>query len=175
MKQQTWFERITFFAVVSSVALSAACSRGAVEAPAPETKTAVPTNAEAAAPTGRITFNAATASSGPDSAAFVFDRDLQKAWNSGNFAPAWIQLDLGQPTTISTVRLFTAQTPPGPTKHEVLGGLTPDNLTSLGMLEGNTADSQWLELQVKGQVRYVKVVTLKSPSWVGWREIEVYR
>jgi len=28
---------------------------------------------------------------------------------------------------------------------------------------------------VKGQVRYVKVVTLKSPSWVGWREIEVYR
>ena len=72
------------------------------------------------------------------------------------------------------MRLLTAQSPPGPTSHQILGGLTPDSLTPLGALEGDTADGQWLELQVKGQVRYLKVVTVKSPSWVAWGEIEVY-
>jgi hypothetical protein len=43
------------------------------------------------------------------------------------------------------------------------------------VLEGDTADSQWLELMAKAQVRYVKIVTNKDPSWVGWREIEVYK
>jgi len=93
---------------------------------------------------------------------------------SGGSAPAWVQLDLGQPTTITKVRLYTAQTPAGPTSHQILGGLMPDSLAPLGVLDGNTADAQWLELQVKRQVRYLKIVTLKSPSWVAWGEIEVY-
>jgi hypothetical protein len=88
--------------------------------------------------------------------------------------PGWIQLDLGQPATISKVRLYTEQYPPGPTTHQILGGLTPDNLAPLGTLDGDTTSGQWLELQVKGQVRFLRVVTVKSPSWVGWREIEVY-
>jgi hypothetical protein len=176
MNQRTLFGRVTLFAMALSLALSGACSRGGDEAKSPqETKTPVPTNEEEPSPAGRITINAATASSGPDSAAFVFDHDLQKNWNSGAFAPGWIQLDLGEPVTISRVRLDTQQTPSGPTSHEILGGLTPDSLTSLGTLEGNTADAQWLELHVKAQARYVKIVTLKSPSWVGWREIEVYK
>jgi hypothetical protein len=119
-------------------------------------------------------ITAATASNGPGSAAFVFDHDLQKPWMSGGFAPAWVQLDLGQPTTIAKVRLYTAQSPAGPTSHQILGGLTPDSLAPLGALDGDTADAQWLELQVKGQVRYLRVMTLKSPSWVAWGEIEVY-
>ena len=32
----------------------------------------------------------------------------------------------------------------------------PDSLAPLGVLDGNTADAQWLELQVKRQVRYLK-------------------
>ena len=47
--------------------------------------------------------------------------------------------------------------------------------TLFGTLEGDTADAQWLELQVKGQVRYLKIETSKSPSWVAWAEIEVYK
>lgn len=73
------------------------------------------------------------------------------------------------------MRLYTAQSPAGPTSHRILGGLTPDNLAPLGALDGDTADAQCLELQMKAQVRYVKVVTLKSPAWVGWREIEIYK
>jgi hypothetical protein len=123
---------------------------------------------------GRLAVNAATASSGSETAAFAIDHDLQKGWNSGTSAPAWIQLDFGQPTEVARLRLYTEQTPPGPTVHQILGGTTPDNLASLGTLDGDTATEQWLELQVKGQVRYLRIVTVKSPSWVAWREIEAY-
>jgi hypothetical protein len=112
--------------------------------------------------------------SGLESAAFAIDHDLQRLWSSGMFAPGWIQLDLGQPTAITRVRLYTAQTPAGPTSHQIEGGLTPGSLAPLGTLDGHTADAQWLELQTKARVRYLKVVTVRSPSWVGWREIEVY-
>ena len=175
MKRATRFKRLTLSAIALSLALPGACSRGSDEAtPAQETKGAVPAGGEAPSPPGRLTIIAATVSNGPESAAFVFDHDPQKPWNSGGFAPAWVQLDLGRPTTITKVRLYTAQSPPGPTSHQILGGLTPDSLTPLGALDGDTANAQWLELQVKGQVRYLKVVTLKSPSWVAWGEIEVY-
>jgi F5/8 type C domain len=175
MECATSFRRLTLCAMACTLALLGACSRGGDEAtPAQGTKGAVPYDGEEPSPAGRLTIMAATASNGAESAAFVFDHDPQKPWNSGGFAPGWVQLDLGQPTTIAKVRLLTAQNPPGPTSHQILGGLTPESLTSLGVLEGNTADAQWLELQVKGQVRYLRVVTLKSPSWVAWGEIEVY-
>ena len=173
VKRATRFKRLTLSAIALSLALPGACSRGSDEA-TPAREGAVPAGGEAPSPPGRLAITAATASNGPESAAFVFDHDSQKPWNSGGFAPGWIQLDLGQPTMITKVRLLTAQNPPGPTSHQILGGLTPDSLTPLGALDGDTADAQWLELQVKGQVRYLKVVTLKSPSWVAWGEIEVY-
>jgi hypothetical protein len=158
-----------------SLWLPGACSQGGKEATPPQdTKTTVPPNGEESSPPGRLTITAATASNGPESAAFVFDHDPQKPWNSGSVAPGWIQVDLGQPVTISRVRLYTAQNPAGPTSHQVLGGLTPDSLAPLGSLDGDTADAQWLEVQVKGQVRYLRVLTIKSPSWVAWGEIEVY-
>ena len=174
MKPATSFRRLTLCAMALSLALPAACSRDSNEAtPAQETKGA-PAGREASSPPGRLTITAATASSGLESAAFVFDRNLQKPWMAGGSAPAWVQLDLGRPTTITKVRLYTSQTPAGPTSHRILGGLTPDSLALLGTLDGDTADAQWLELQVKGQVRYLKIDTSKSPSWVAWAEIEVY-
>jgi len=172
MKQTTRFRRIIPVAIGLTFVVSSACSRGAETTTPPQQTTAVPNNV--AGPAGTIKIVAATASSGPDSVALAFDHDSLKIWNSGGTAPAWIQLDLGQPSTISRVRLLTAQSPAGPTRHELLGGLTPDSLAPLGVLEGETVDTQWLELQVKAQVRYVRVVTDKSPSWVAWREIEVY-
>jgi len=174
MKRANLFRHLTLWAMALSLALPGACSRGADETtPAQETKGTIPANGELSPP-DRLTITAATASNGPDSVAFAFDHDPQKPWNSGGVAPGWIQLDLGQPTTIKRVRLLTAQNPPGPTSHQILGGPTPDNLAPLGTLDGDTTDAQWLELQVKGQVRYLKIVTLKSPSWVAWGEIEVY-
>jgi len=162
--------------IASSFILASACTGGNGNAtpPAQDQKTAHPASGEEASPPGRLTIHAATASSGSESAALSFDHDPQKTWNSKTSAPGWIQLDLGQPTAITRVRLLTAQSPPGPTSHQLMGGLSPDNLAPLGTLDGDTVDSQWLELKTTVQVRYLKIVTFKSPTWVAWAEIEVY-
>jgi hypothetical protein len=127
----------------------------------------------------RAAAKAITASkSNPDGEPkFAIDGDVTTAWSAGDVGPPqWIQLDLGEPTTISEVLLNVGQTPDGPTTHEVYGGPAPDNLKLLGTLNGNTQDGQWLELKAKANdVRYVKVVTTKTPSWIAWREIEVYK
>lgn len=118
----------------------------------------------------------ASKSIGANQPTHVADRNPALTWASGGYPPQWVQLDLGQPEAISKVRLNVNQTPPGPTKHEVYVGPTPDQLTLLGTLEGVTQDMQWLELNTPGtNVRYVKISTVKSPSWVSWREIEVYK
>lgn len=42
--------------------------------------------------------------------------------------------------------------------------------------QGVTADSRWLTFKLPGPlegIRYVRVETTSSPSWVSWREIEV--
>lgn len=104
------------------------------------------------------------------------DGDIKTQWGAGGPAPQWIQLDLGEESSISKVRLNPNQTPTGPTTHQVYGGPTPDQLTLLGTLDGVTQDSQWLELAIPANnVRYLKIATVKSPSWVAWREIEIYK
>jgi hypothetical protein len=59
-------------------------------------------------------------------------------WNAGSFTPQWVQLDLCQASTVSKVRLLTAQYPAGHTTHQIHGGATPDNLSLLGTVDGNT-------------------------------------
>lgn len=134
------------------------------------------------APTGpagtSLTIKTVTASKsiGANQPANAMDRNLDSTWGSGDYPPQWVQLDLGQPGAISKVRLNVSQTPIGPTRHEVYGGPTPDQLTLLGTLEGVTQDKEWLELNTPGNdVRYIKINTVKSPSWVSWREVEVYK
>jgi len=144
---------------------------GATQKAAKSSTPASPTSA-------KIAPTSATASSSTpaDLPKLAFDGDVTTAWSAGGPAPSWIQLDLGQPVTISKVRLNVSQTPPGATTHEISGGPTPDSLTLIGTLDGNTTEDQWLELnQPANNVRYVKIETLKSPSWVSWREIEIYR
>jgi hypothetical protein len=137
------------------------------------------TSSTPASPTsGKIVPTSATASSSTpaDLPKLAFDGDVTTVWNAGDSAPSWIQLDLGQPVTISKVRLNVLQSPNGPTTHEISGGPTPDSLTLIGTLDGNTTDGQWLELnQSANNVRYVKIETTKSPSWVAWKEIEIYK
>jgi hypothetical protein len=132
----------------------------------------------AAEKAGRIVPTATTASgsTGTDLPPRAVDGNLTTTWNAGVFAPAWIQLDLGKPASISKVRLNLSQVPAGPSTHEISGGPTPEALTPIGTLDGITADNQWLELVAPAtNVRYLKITTTKSPSWVSWREIEVYK
>jgi hypothetical protein len=74
------------------------------------------------------------------------------------------------------IRLVITQSPTGNTLHEVWVGAAADQLYLLHTFEGYTVDSQVLEFEPENpveDVRYIRVVTRQSPSWVGWKEIEV--
>jgi hypothetical protein len=97
-------------------------------------------------------------------------------WGAGSFAPQWVQIDMGQPATIGLIRLVITQSPAGDTLHQLWAGTTSDQLYLLHTFEGYTFDGQVLEFspdQPVESVRFLRVVTMKSPSWVGWQEIEV--
>jgi hypothetical protein len=97
-------------------------------------------------------------------------------WGAGDFAPQWIEIDLGQASTVRLIRLMTSQSPAGETRHQVWVGSAPEQLYLLHTFEGWTADLQALEFRPEAPVsdiRYVRVLTRLSPSWIGWREIEV--
>jgi hypothetical protein len=133
---------------------------------------AIPTGAKVIIKTSTAS-NSGTADAAPTNAT---DGDIKTQWSSGGPAPQWIQLDLGEASSISKLRFNVSQTPTGPTTHQIFGGATPDQLKLLGTLDTVTADSQWFELSVPSDnVRYLKIVTIKSPSWIAWREIEVYK
>ena len=98
------------------------------------------------------------------------------SWSAGNDAPQWIELDLGAAATVESVRLLVAQYPNGPTTHVVslLDGARAAIATQT--LAGTTSDSDWLQVEIGSPlegVRYVRVETTASPSWVAWREISV--
>jgi RHS repeat-associated protein len=130
-----------------------------------------------AAASGKITPSGATASATYQSyvAANAADGSLSTEWLADGFPPQWVQLDLGQTYNLTKVRLDVSQYPAGRTVHEVYGGPTPGQMTLLGTFDQVTQSGQWLELNTTASgVRYVKVLTTVSPSWVGWVEVEVY-
>jgi hypothetical protein len=119
----------------------------------------------------------ASSAMGDSPAERAVDGDGDTLWNAGRYAPAWVEIDLGAPVTVAEVRLFVAQTPSGATEHVISGRASPDGPTFLlGTLAGDTSEGQVLALNVDPSlppVRYVRVDTVNSPSWVAWREIEV--
>jgi len=97
-------------------------------------------------------------------------------WGAGAPAPQWILIDLGSPQTIAKIRLAITQSPPGETIHQIWVGSQIDNLQLLYTFEGYTVFGQVLEFTPETpleNIRYVRVNTRQSPSWVGWEEIEV--
>jgi F5/8 type C domain len=99
-------------------------------------------------------------------------------WGSGASAQQWIDIDLGTPTSVGRIRLFVTQTPNGVTTHRIWTRATTGDpwqqrhefaaFTSEGQVLEHTQDPVWTN------VRYVRVDTASSPSWVSWREIEIY-
>jgi hypothetical protein len=98
-------------------------------------------------------------------------------WNAGDFSPQWIEVDLRGSVTITRLRLVTAQTPPGLTTHRVYGRVASGDARLLHEFSGYTADGQVLDYSPStpwNDVRYIRVETVASPSWVAWREIAAY-
>jgi len=98
------------------------------------------------------------------------------AWQSGDGPPQWIEVDLGQVATVEQVLLVASQYPEGETRHRILVAGPDHAFRSLGEVAGRTADGDELRFRpddpVPG-VRFVRIVTLESPSWVSWSAFEV--
>jgi hypothetical protein len=99
-------------------------------------------------------------------------------WSAGANAPQWIEVDLGAVYNIQSIRLVTSQDPSGLTVHTVRGkgAGVQDSYIVLYTFEGITQDSQALTYappQPWQGIRYLRIETLDSPSWVAWREIEI--
>ncbi|MBI5474571.1 MAG: hypothetical protein HY961_19715 [Ignavibacteriae bacterium] len=98
-------------------------------------------------------------------------------WGAGDFAPQWIEIDLARPTSIGVIRLVVNQTPAGETIHQILVRRSGEEYRVLREIRQRTSDFQILEYDTLGltNVQFVKVLTVQSPSWVGWREIEILK
>jgi len=122
-----------------------------------------------------VRFSIALPGNGGD---LAVDGNPDTWWSSGAGAPQWIEIDLGAAYNIQSIRLLTSQFPSGLTVHKVRGKGTgvQDAYVLLNTFEGITDDTQVLSFtpaQPRKGIRYLRIETLDSPSWVAWREIEI--
>jgi hypothetical protein len=111
----------------------------------------------------------------------VTDGNPNTEWNSGGYPPAWIILDLGRPMPIGKIRMLADILPAGTVSMTVAVGSDLASMRNVFFPYVNLSDMQWIEVSGDGSwndhlgnVRYVKITTNSGPSWVAWREIEVY-
>jgi predicted amidohydrolase YtcJ/peptidoglycan hydrolase-like protein with peptidoglycan-binding domain len=105
------------------------------------------------------------------------DGDLETNWGAGAHPPQWIEIDLGDAFDIDRLVLIPSQFPEGPTVHQIWGRGDAGDYRVLHEFRGSTADGVALEVSPTAAwaaVRYLKIETTESPSWVAWREVEAY-
>jgi len=146
-------------------------------------ETSTPTAAPATpAPTPPPSINVAASgevipSSGQESAYLAVDGDLDSLWNSGRIPLGWFRIALDGPYLVNKVELVIAQTPPGPTTHELwLGDGSGSRALYQRLVSGHTEDGQTLEITIDPprNITEVLIRTVQSPSWVAWREVRVF-
>jgi hypothetical protein len=97
-------------------------------------------------------------------------------WGSGGFAPAWIEIDLLQEVTIERIELIVGQSPAGETLHRVYARSAEGSYALLHEFRGHTQDDDRLRYSPAESlpgIRFIRVETVSSHSWVSWKEIEV--
>ena len=99
-------------------------------------------------------------------------------WGAGESAVQWIQIDLQGIYRITKIQLLVAQYPNGLTIHRVqVRASDADAYQTVYEFNDSTGDNDWLffrpeiPLENVGQIR---IETIDSPSWVAWKEIQVY-
>jgi len=113
----------------------------------------------------------------PDKA---FDNDRNTTWNAGDYAPQWIEAELGASTELGSISAVVTQSPAGATVHEVWLSDEPigESRTRARLahtFQGNTDNNQMLKFVfTKGTFsRHVQIRTTQSPSWVAWVDVEL--
>ena len=145
--------------------------------------TSTPTAAPAdPTPTPLPSYNVAASgevvpSSGQETAQLAVDGDLESLWNSGRIPLGWIQIALDGQYLVNKVEMVVAQTPPGPTSHELwLGDGSGTRALYARLSNQHTEDGQTLAVPIDPprSINEVYIRTVQSPSWVAWREIRVF-
>jgi hypothetical protein len=110
----------------------------------------------------------------------LFDGRYDTDWNSGNYAPAWIEVDLAATTTLASILLSPAQDIVGETAHEIWISDEPigddrSKATLVHTFHGPTSNQQPLKFDFpKGRrARFVQVRTTQSPTSISWWEVEL--
>jgi hypothetical protein len=119
-----------------------------------------------------------TASASQGIAARVTDGSTNGGWNSGAHAPQWVDISLPSPSIIHHLKMVVEQSPPGYTEHRITGTRSSGPAIVLGDLNTATVSGgEYVVLVGDGVgvgVQRVRVESVKSPSWIAWREIEVW-
>lgn len=108
---------------------------------------------------------------------FAVDEIADTQWGSGADPQQWIEVDLENSYQINEVTLLVAQWPEGNTIHRLqVRQSNADSYTTVHEFSGLTKDNDWLVF-IPGHplenVRYIRIQTISSPSWVSWKEISV--
>jgi hypothetical protein len=104
------------------------------------------------------------------------DGDQNTQWSAGAFPTQWIEIDLGAPSTLGEIRLTVGMWPAGETVHRLWVGASRETMRLVAEFSGQEYDYDVLSFTPATplpSIRYVRVDTTESPSWVSWREIEV--
>jgi len=99
-------------------------------------------------------------------------------WGAGEGPVQWIQVDLQGNYRVTEIRLLVAQYPVGNTTHRVQVRSSSSGVyQTVYEFNGSTSDSDWLvfkpDLPLE-DVSQIRIQTIASPSWVAWKEIQVY-
>ena len=116
-----------------------------------------------------------TWSESPGPAAAI-DGNPCTGWNCGGYAPAWLVLDLGAPTTVHGVALVASMLPGGDVIHVVEtsddGASFAARLTIAQRMDDGLLYT--FDLSPPIATRFVRIRTDASPSWVAWYDVAVY-
>jgi uncharacterized protein YraI len=119
----------------------------------------------------------ASASLSAEPPAHAVDGNNITQWGAGIHPPQWIEIDLGQVYHITEIRLMVGQWPEGDTVHRIQGRSTGGDFVHLHTFRQKTSGCDWLILTPEPPIAGIQIIridTLSSPSWVAWREIQVY-
>ena len=98
-------------------------------------------------------------------------------WGAGADALQWIEVDLGESSKISEIRLMVAQFPEGNTTHIIKVRSLDGNFSEAARFSQMTRSENWLIFKPETpleNIQIVRVETTRSPSWVAWKEIQVF-
>ncbi|MBN2116955.1 MAG: discoidin domain-containing protein [Anaerolineales bacterium] len=99
-------------------------------------------------------------------------------WGAGEGPVQWIEIDLQGSHRITEIRLLVAQYPAGNTTHRLQVRASGSGAyQTVHEFNGSTNDNEWLVFKPAiplQNVSQIRVQTIASPSWVAWKEIQVY-